>query len=164
GALVVGAGAAFVTAVSITRPLAGLKEGMARPASGDKPVAVPATENRDEISARAKAVQVFKDNALKVEQMGVEAEEQKKAMNELANNFEASVKGVVNAVSSAATEMQFTATSMSAISEETSRQATTVAAAADELSSSIAEIARQMAQAARISQQGAGVIQAATYQ
>ncbi|MFN3076176.1 MAG: methyl-accepting chemotaxis protein [Alphaproteobacteria bacterium] len=172
-AAVAGLLAAWLIASGITGPVRAMTEAMTRLAGGDKTVSIPATGNRDEIGDMAKAVQVFKDNAIKVDRMAAEAEEQKKraeiekkkAMNDLADNFEASVKGIVNGVSSAATEMQATAQSMSAISEETSRQATTVAAAAEqasanvqtvsaaaeELSSSISEISRQVNQAARVS-------------
>ncbi|MFN3077578.1 MAG: methyl-accepting chemotaxis protein [Alphaproteobacteria bacterium] len=172
-AVVIGVLAAWMIGSGISGPVRAMTEAMTRLAGGDKTVDIPATGNKDEIGDMAKAVQVFKDHAIQVDRMTAEAEEQKKraetekkkAMNELANNFEASVKGVVNAVASASTEMQATAQSMSSISEETSRQATsvaaaseqastnvqTVSAAAEELSSSIGEISRQVSQAARIS-------------
>ncbi len=84
----------------------------------------------------------------------------------LADNFETNVKGVVESVSSAATEMQSSAQSMSATAEETNRQATAVAAAAEEattnvqtvssaaeeLSASISEIGRHVAKSTTISQ------------
>ncbi|MBF0562062.1 MAG: HAMP domain-containing protein [Alphaproteobacteria bacterium] len=164
---------AWLIASGIINPVKAMTDAMTRLAGGDKTVPIPATDNKDEIGNMAKAVQVFKDNAIKVDRMTAEAEaqkkqaeiEKKKAMNDLADNFEASVKGIVNAVSAAATELQSTASSMSSIAEETSRQATSVAAAseqastnvqtvssaAEELSSSIAEISRQVTQAAKIS-------------
>ena len=96
------------------------------------------------------------------------AEAQRKAdMNQLADQFEASVKTVVQTVSSSATEMQSSSTSMSATAEETSRQATavaaaseqassnvqTVASATEELSSSIQEITRQVAESSKMAKQ-----------
>ncbi|MFN3076456.1 MAG: methyl-accepting chemotaxis protein, partial [Alphaproteobacteria bacterium] len=172
-AAVIGLLFAWLIASGITNPIKAMTEAMTRLAGGDKSVFIPSTENRDEVGEMAKAVQVFKDNAIRVDRMTAEAEEhkrqaeidKKKAMNQLADNFEASVKGVVNGVASAATEMQATASSMSSISEETSRQATsvaaaseeasanvqTVAAAAEELASSVNEISRQVIQAAKIS-------------
>ncbi|MEO5375448.1 MAG: methyl-accepting chemotaxis protein [Alphaproteobacteria bacterium] len=173
GAAVLGLLFAWLIASGVTNPVKAMTDAMTRLAGGDKSLTVPALDNKDEIGAMAKAVQVFKENAIKVDRMTAEAEEQKKqaeiekrrAMNQLADNFESSVKGVVNGVASAATEMQSTAESMSAISEETSRQSTavaaaseqasanvqTVSAAAEELSSSINEISRQVATAAKIS-------------
>ncbi|MBK1697733.1 methyl-accepting chemotaxis protein [Rhodovibrio salinarum] len=87
----------------------------------------------------------------------------------LAANFESQVMGVVNAVSSAASEMQHSAQSLSATSEETSRQAQAVSTAAEEASSnvqtvssaseqlagSIREISRQVSDSSRMSSEAA---------
>jgi methyl-accepting chemotaxis protein len=88
----------------------------------------------------------------------------KKQLGELADSFDASVKGVVDGVSAASTEMRASAQSLSATAEQTSKQSTTVAAAAEEasanvqtvasateeLTSSIAEISRQVSESARM--------------
>jgi methyl-accepting chemotaxis protein len=63
------------------------------------------------------------------------------------------VSEVVQAVSSASTELQANATSMAATAEETNNQAQTVASAAEELRSSIEEIGRQVTQSASIASQ-----------
>ena len=68
----------------------------------------------------------------------------------MADNFEANIKGVVQTVSSASTEMESTAGSMASTAEKTNTQATTVAGAAEELSSSIGEITRQVTRSATI--------------
>ncbi len=82
----------------------------------------------------------------------------------LADDFETNVKGVVDTVSAASTEMQATAQAMSATAEETNRQSTvvaaaseqatnnvqTVASAAEELSASVSEISNQVTQSTRI--------------
>jgi methyl-accepting chemotaxis protein len=60
------------------------------------------------------------------------------------------VSEVVQAVSSAATELQVSSTAMAATAEETNNQAQTVASASDQLRSSIQEIARQVAQSTEI--------------
>lgn len=62
----------------------------------------------------------------------------------LAHDFETNVKGVVDGISAAATEMQGTAESLSATAEETSSQSNVVASAAEELSASISEISSQV--------------------
>ena len=78
-ALIIGLGRRLADRLSgITGPVKAMTEAMKRLAGGDKSVAVPATENKDEISEMAKAVQVFKDNAIKVDRLALEAEEQKK--------------------------------------------------------------------------------------
>jgi methyl-accepting chemotaxis protein len=162
----------WLLARGIATPIVQMTQAMERLAKGDTSIEIPARNRRDEVGQMATAVQVFKDNMIRTKELEDQAEEQKKraeadkkaAMNKLADEFEASVKGVVQTVSSAATELQTTAQSMSATAEETSRQSTavaaaseqastnvqTVASAAEELSSSIAEIGRQVSESASI--------------
>lgn len=85
----------------------------------------------------------------------------------LADDFERDVKGVVQIVTSAATELQASSKVMAgnsdetarqsqvvaAASEETTRNVETVSSAAEELSASIAEIARHVQDASKISSQ-----------
>jgi methyl-accepting chemotaxis protein len=82
----------------------------------------------------------------------------------MADAFEANVGTIVETVSSASTQLQATAQSMSAATEETARQSTvvaaaseqatanvqTVAVASEELAASIREIARQVATSTQI--------------
>jgi len=153
-------------AESISSPVLGLTETMDVMASGDYSHQVDYQDRQDEIGRMAHAVEIFKQNGLEVRRLEAEqkarelkeAEERQRVRLQLANDFEASVGQVVNAVSSAAEELQVTAQSMSALSEETSSQAGTVAAAAEqssanlgavsaateELTSSILEINRQV--------------------
>ena len=163
---------AWLIASGITKPVSAMTQAMATLADGNTEVDIPARGNRDEVGQMAKAVQVFKDNAidkirLEKEQEENErraAEEKRRTMETMASNFEASVGQVVSQVSSAATEMQSSSESMSATAEETTRQAAavaaaseqasanvqTVASAAEELTSSISEISRQVGQASEI--------------
>ncbi len=151
---------------AVARPLVAMTAAMRALAAGDTATEIPARDRRDEIGAMAAAVQVFKDNAIRMAEMQADqaaaerraAEEERTNLHQLANEFEASIGEVVHSVSSASTEMQATAQSMSAIAEETSSQAATVASAAEqasanvqtvaaaveELSGSITEISRQM--------------------
>jgi methyl-accepting chemotaxis protein len=100
------------------------------------------------------------------EAANVKAEAEKKlAMEHMADAFEAKVKGVVQAVSSSATELQVTAQNISAGADQTAGQTATVAAgaqratenvqtvaaASEELTSSITEISRQVSESARMS-------------
>jgi len=156
----------------IAGPVKGMTKAMEKLAAGDLEVAVPAVGRGDEIGEMAGAVQVFKDNALKVARMEAEqqeaerraAEEKRRSMQILADDFEASVGAVVKSVVSSAEEMQGTAQVLTATAEETSRQASvvaaaseeastnvqTVASASEELAASIDEISRQVAQSATI--------------
>ena len=163
---------AFFTARSIVKPVTSMTEAMTELAGGKLDTDVPALDKKDEIGAMAGSVQVFKDNMIKTKQLEEEskqaeiraAKEKREMMQKMANDFESSVGGIVNAVSSASTELESSAQAMSATAEETSRQAMavaaaseqastnvqTVASASEELSSSISEISRQVSQAAKI--------------
>ncbi|MGE4528540.1 MAG: hypothetical protein AB7D00_09255, partial [Rhodospirillaceae bacterium] len=161
-----------MTVFLVARPIVAVTGVMDRLAHGDNAVEVPYRGQTDEVGGIAQAVQVFKENALRLEQMTAEQEahkaqaeaEKKRAMNELADAMEASVKGIAESVSAAATQMHDTAAALSGIAQETSAQATsvaaateqatnnveTVASAAEELSSSIQEIGRQVTAASGI--------------
>ncbi|RMD63500.1 MAG: HAMP domain-containing protein, partial [Alphaproteobacteria bacterium] len=155
------------------RPIRLLTGVMRNLADGDLSVEIPARDRTDEIGAMAAAVQVFKDNAIEVERLKKEQEEadhraeeeKRRLMNNLADDFETSVGGVVQTVSSAAAEMQASAQSMSTLADQTNARATTVAAAAEEASTnvrtvaaaaeellaSVSEIGRQVQQSTTIS-------------
>ena len=175
--LVVTAALTFFAVRGISRPLNQLTGVAGVLAEGDNSVEIGHQDRGDEIGAIARAVQVFKDNALEIERMRDEravarkqAEDQRRAdMNALAESFEGSVKGVVDAVSSAATEMQATADGLAGTAAQTKEQAgvvstvsgqasgnvQTVASAAEELSSSIQEIGRQVDQSAKMANDAA---------
>ena len=167
GLLVALVGGGFVIARGISLPLGTISNRMRALAGGDKTIDVPYAEKRDEIGDLARALDVFKSQALEMdrlrdeqEAMRVQAERDKHAaMERLADEFETTVGVIVSAVGSGATQMRDTANGMAQTAEQTSRQATTVAAASEEatanvqtvaaateeLSSSIAEISRQVA-------------------
>ena len=172
GATILGALIAWGIGAGITRPIAAMTGAMGSLADGDKTVDIPALGQKNEIGAMADAVQVFKENAIRVESMEAERaeqerqaeEEKRRTMMQLAEDFEVKVMGVVDAVSSASTQMQSTARSMSSTAEDTSKRSSAVAAAseeaasnvqtvsasAEELSASIAEIGGQVSQSAKI--------------
>jgi methyl-accepting chemotaxis protein len=76
---------------------------------------------------------------------------QRKAENaKLANDFETSVKSVVETIASSATEMQATAQTLAAAAEETSQQSTAVASASEELTTAVSEISRQVIESNRV--------------
>jgi len=158
---------------TVTGPINAMTAAMGALAGGNNRVDVPALERSDEIGDMAKAVLVFKDNAIKKQELEAEQEEAKQqaelekrdALVTLANSLESEVGSVVASVSAAASQMQDTAQAMSATAEETSRQSAavasateeaatnvqTVAAAAEELSASIQEIASQVDNSSKIS-------------
>ncbi len=68
----------------------------------------------------------------------------------LADDFEANISGVVDTVSSASTQLQSSAESLTATAEETNSQANSVATASEELTASAQEISRQISQCTTI--------------
>ena len=117
----------------------------------------------------AQAVQVFKDNMIKAEQLAAEQKAEKEAqvargrrIEQLTKDFDRNVAGVIETVVSAADEMSATAESTSAMAKDTQSRSTTVAAAteqastnvqtvasaAEELSASITEISGQVSNSA----------------
>lgn len=155
----------------ITNPINTMVNTMGVLAQGDYSAQVPSLERKDEIGAMAKAVQVFKENGIKVQQMQAEqerlkqqAEEEKRiGMNTLANDFDSRTAGVIKALAQAATEMQAAAEQLTQVSSNTSHASgivaaaateadsnvQTVASAAEELSASSSEIAKQVSSVAQ---------------
>jgi methyl-accepting chemotaxis protein len=167
--------ASLAIARGITRPIVLLSSAMRRLAGGDLTVEVDSVRRADEIGEMAEAVLVFKRNAERVDQLQAEQAavkaaadaDRKKVMMTMADKFEATVVGLVQQVSSQASEIGATAQDLSNGARRTSGQATaaasaaqqatanvqTVASAAEQLSSSITEISRQVTEAARVSSQ-----------
>jgi methyl-accepting chemotaxis protein len=164
--------AGLMVVFGVAAPIRRMAGAMTRLAAGDLDIAVEGATRGDEVGSLAKSLQVFKENGLDMRRLEAEqieikrrAEaEQKAAMHSMADNFEGSVKGVVDAVASAATELRAAAQSLSGTAETTSQQSAavaaaveetsanvqTVASASEELSASIGEIARQVSQSARV--------------
>ncbi|WP_162530685.1 methyl-accepting chemotaxis protein [Rhodovastum atsumiense] len=173
--------AAWLVNRDITRSLGSLKAIMQRLAKGELSVTVPGTDRHDEVGEMAAAVQVFKDNALEMKRIEAEAAARKAEMEaarkiergRLADGFQANVGGIVDAVASAATQMQLAARTMAGTAEQTTRQAgavatastqasanvQTVASAAEQLSASVSEIARRVTESSRIAR---GAVEEAT--
>ncbi len=156
----------------VSKPIVELVSLMERLVKGDTNILVVGQDRRDEIGASARALQVFKENALEVERLKTEqmalerraADEKKRSMTQLADGFESNVRHVVSAVSSAAQQLRNTAQVMSTNADQTNHRCTvvaaaaeqasanvqTVAAATEQLSGSIIEISRQVSESTRI--------------
>ena len=184
-AVVIGAAMAFMIGTAIANPITNMTSSMNELASGNKTIEIPGTGRGDEIGDMAEAVQVFKDNMIKADNLAAEqeaarAEREKHAqeVERLTHQFDSDVSGVIETVAAAATEMDSTATSMSHTADETSGQATqaagaseqasanvqTVASAAEELSSSIGEISRQVAESTTIANTAVQEVEDANHQ
>ena len=163
---------ALVIIRSITLPVGDMIAVMGRLATGDTSVTVGGRERRDEIGEMARAVEVFKANA--IERLRMEESEKRQiavrearsqGIEKLTRDFDTAVSGVLDVVAGASTELEATAQSMSATAHQTNRQANTVAtaseeastsvqtvaSAAEELSASILEIGRQVERSRQVS-------------
>jgi methyl-accepting chemotaxis protein len=173
--LAVGLLAQVLISRAVARPIRAMTVSMSRLADGDLAVDVPATDHGDEVGQMAKAMQVFKDNALaksrmeagRAQEQARSSEERRLARFAMADELESQVKVVVQGVTAQAGQLQSTAGTLSATAEQVARQAMsvaaaaeqadanvqTVAAAAEQLSASISEISRQVTQSARLSRE-----------
>src|SRR5882757_850348 len=151
----------------VVRRLVHLQHSMKSIAAGDLKTEI-ATGGSDEIAEMAGALQVFKDNMLESNRLRSERREadkkvhdQRKAeMRKLADEFEAAVGEIVQAVSSASTKLEASATTaahtqqlsgrVEAASQEASSNVRSVAAATEEMTASIAEIGQRVQESNRI--------------
>jgi methyl-accepting chemotaxis protein len=169
--LLVVAGYAWYTGNSISSPIKDMTNIMTKLAAKDKSVHIPHKERADEIGEMASAVQVFKDNMIKADELAAEqaAEQQKRIERSerieiLTEDFNMSVSEALQTVGASATQMKTTAAEMSSAAEQTANGSTavasateeascnieTVSSAAEELSASVAEITRQVSNSSRI--------------
>jgi methyl-accepting chemotaxis protein len=150
----------------VVRRLVRLQNSMKSIAAGDLGAEI-ATGGSDEIADMAEALQVFKGNRLRAERSETEKHaraQRKTEMQKLADEFEAAVGEIVQTVSSASTELEASATTLTRTAEETqqlsgmveaasgeaSNNVRSVAAATDEMTASIVEISRQVHESNRI--------------
>jgi methyl-accepting chemotaxis protein len=133
----------------ITRPLTGMTQAMRRLADGDTTIEVPAQDRFDEIGAMAGAVRVFKDHMIEAEQLRAgqkeaqaRAEEQRKAdMGKVAAEFETTVGGIIEAVSSAARDLEAAALTLTQTAETTQQLSSVVAGASEDASGNVRMVA-----------------------
>ena len=171
GGLVLGALLGWLIGGGISRPITAMTDVMAKLANKDWQVDIQGAGRKDELGQMARAVAVFRDNGVEGERLAAEQEAERVAKEQravrlagLVQDFEGKVSGLVGTLSSAATELEATAQSMTRTAGQTNEQATTVAtaaqqmsanvqtvsASAEELGASINEISRQVAQSAEI--------------
>ncbi len=153
GALALAALANIIVGLAMIRAICGpintMNGVMRLLASGQLDAEVPSRGEKTEIGGMAGAVQVFKDNLIRTRALEDEAAaarasaeaQRKQIMADLADRFESAVGSIVETVSSAAVEMQATASQLTANATEASAQATTVSAAAEEAGANVTSVA-----------------------
>jgi methyl-accepting chemotaxis protein len=162
----------------ITRSLQSMTAAMKDIAGGRLDAEVPGIGRSDEVGEMAEAVEIFKRNA--VERQSLEAEQKeaeagaiarrKVEMQKMADDFEGAIGNIVETVSSASSQLEASATTLTSTAERAedlttrvasaSEQASTnvqsVASATEEMASSITEISRQVQESARIAGDAVG--------
>jgi methyl-accepting chemotaxis protein len=173
GSLTLGIVLAWLIGRAISKPVVGLCAGMRELAEGNFQVVLPGLGRGDEVGDMAQAVETFKvvaeqkarDEAeARIKQDQVTAQRRKADMIKLADDFEGAVGEIIETVSSASTELEASAstltatavrsqeltTMVAAASEEASTNVQSVASATEELTSSVNEISRQVQESARM--------------
>jgi len=165
-------GAFVLSQLFIARPLRRMSATMTRMANGDLGAAIPDRQRNDEVGAMARAVEVFRHNAiaLREAEQARDCERERsaarkaKTLDTIAGAIESEILTVAAAVEQAAAELEACARGMSSViaesehhaakaasvSEVTTTNAAGVAAAIEELSASIGEINGQVANASGI--------------
>jgi methyl-accepting chemotaxis protein len=161
-----------LVARSISRPIVRMTEAMTELANGNIRIVPPGVGRKDEVGAMASAVQVFRDNMIEAERLRTEqTEAEKRASGEkratlhtFANEFQTAVGNVVDLVSSASTELEAAAQtltktagttqtlskSVAGASDQASENMQSVAAATEQLAASVGGIMRQVQESSKI--------------
>ncbi|WP_295844632.1 HAMP domain-containing methyl-accepting chemotaxis protein [Tardiphaga sp.] len=175
------AGVTYMLRRRVIAPLGTITEAVSELAAGRHDVTIPAIDRTDEIGTMAKSLQVFKEALIAKrdadESAAVEADakiQRGQRVDTMTRDFEAMIGEIVEIVSSASTELEGSAgtltataerseqltTLVAAASEEASTNVQSVASATEEMASSVNEISRQVQDSARIASEA--VVQAQT--
>ena len=157
----------------ISRPVARLDGAMEKMSKGELDIEVPGARRGDEIGDMARTITVIRENAAaealrkeeEAKQEEVARADRRRANTQsLADKFETAVGAIVETVSSAATELEASAgtltksaettqqltTIVAGASEEASTNVQSVASATEQMAGSISEISRQVLESSRI--------------
>ncbi|MBR1163068.1 methyl-accepting chemotaxis protein [Bradyrhizobium elkanii] len=176
-AIIVGVGVSFLMIRDVSSGIASIVAPMQALGRGDLTAVVPHQGEKTEIGAMADTLQVFKE-ALVAKKAADEAAaadaeakiERGRRVDTITRNFEQMIGEIVQTVSSASTQLEASAgtlsstarrsqeltTSVAAASEEASTNVQSVASATEELSSSVTEISRQVQESARMAGDAVG--------
>lgn len=176
-AIIIGVGVSFLMIRDVSAGIASIVNPMQALGRGDLTANVPHQGEKTEIGAMADALQVFKQ-ALVAKKAADEAAaadaeakiERGRRVDTITRNFEQMIGEIVQTVSSASTQLEASAstlsstarrsqeltTSVAAASEEASTNVQSVASATEELSSSVTEISRQVQESARMAGDAVG--------
>jgi methyl-accepting chemotaxis protein len=146
--LAVLAGVTVMLRRRVITPLANLTSVVGELAAGRHDVTIPTIERADEIGAMAGSLQVFKDALVAKkaadEAAAVEADakiQRGQRVDRITSDFEAMIGEIVEIVSQASTELEASATTLTATAERSEELTTVVAAASEEASTNVQSVA-----------------------
>lgn len=162
--------------ITVTKPLANIAQRMRQLAQGDTTTIIPEAHKIDEIGGMAKAVSVFKENAIERQKLQEEQDQEVKAklnrekeLGSLIHTFKSSISHVIDSVDAAAKQMNQTSKGLTEIADNTNTNSTeaaesatlvsnnmqSVASTVEEFSASITEISQQVVRASKVVNQAA---------
>jgi methyl-accepting chemotaxis protein len=172
--LIIGAGLLGM-GLGVIRPMTAMTGVMEKLAGGTLDIEIPSLQRADEVGGMARAVQIFRENALRVQAMEsaqagmkLKAEQDRKAaMTQVADAFEQAVGRIIETVSSASSEIERASAGLTATanknhalsteaasaSDRSSTNVQSVAAASEEMATSVTEIGRRVQQSESVTQE-----------
>jgi methyl-accepting chemotaxis protein len=182
-AILLGAGVSFYVIRDVSAGIASIVEPMQALGQGRLEADVPHQGDKTEIGQMADALQIFKEALIAkraADQAAAKDAEAKiergRRVDGITRDFEQMIGNIVNNVSSASSQLEASAGSLSttaarsqelsttvaAASEEASTNVQSVASATEELSSSVNEISRQVQESARMASNAVGQARSTT--
>ncbi|CUW37729.1 conserved protein of unknown function （contain Methyl-accepting chemotaxis protein fragment) [Magnetospirillum sp. XM-1] len=138
----------WFTRFRIVRPLDRLGGVMAHLSKGDKTVGVPLVDKQDEIGDMARAVEVFKESMIRADQLEAQKQaadrlllERAQMRQRLTEEFGVVATRVLAVVNHSVEDVRETAHTLSAVAEETERQAQQVAVAGEQAAANVESVA-----------------------
>lgn len=171
---------AIMLSKTIARPIKNMTSLMTTLADGNHNINIPDRDRKDEIGDMASAVEIFRENMIKNEEMAAKEKEEQalrveraERLVQITSDFDKSIADVLSVLDGATNDLKDTSSGMKEVSKRTHGEAgevatvaqqansnvSTVAAAAEELSSSISEISRQVQVSARMSTEASDKVQ-----
>ncbi|HKA72525.1 MAG TPA: methyl-accepting chemotaxis protein [Xanthobacteraceae bacterium] len=138
-----------MTLGTVRQLLTGLSHAMQQLRDGRYDVAIPGVDRADEIGEMARNTTAFRDDLARIRKLEAQQKDsearaiaaRKAEMHKLADSFEAAVGKIVKAVSTASTELEASAQTLTRTAEVTQRQAGTVASASEQASANVRSVA-----------------------
>jgi methyl-accepting chemotaxis protein len=182
-AVVIGLGLSFYLVRDVSSGINSIIQPMQALGKGDLSAEVPHRGEKTEIGAMADVLQIFKEALIAKkaadEAAAADAEakiERGRRVDNITREFETMIGEIVQTVSSASTQLEASASTLTATADRSQRLATTVASASEEAStnvqsvasateemaSSVGEISRQVQESARMAGDAVGQARATT--